>query len=35
MRPRIMVSLVLKSSSAKRIEAQNYTSSHFAMRCDD
>jgi hypothetical protein len=35
MRRRIMVSLVLKSSSAKSIEAQNYTSLHFVMVCDD
>jgi hypothetical protein len=35
MRRRIMVGLVIKSSSAKRIEAQNDTSSHLVAGCDD
>jgi hypothetical protein len=35
MRRRIMVSLDLKSSAAEMINAQNYTSSHFVMGCDD
>jgi hypothetical protein len=37
MRRRIMVRRhnQLKNASAKRIEAQHYTSSHFVIGCDD